>query len=171
MPWYPVLGNHDYHMGRAAAMSQIERTEATDDDEWQMPGANYTMTFLDEAVRLIAIDTPKIAPYETHSTEDIYDDADVIAALEKFESDLNEAASDSKTKWILVMGHYPILSVAEHGDNQQLSELLLPLFKRYGVDAYFCGHDHSMQHITFEVTERSPPARARPYAPTRPRSQ
>jgi hypothetical protein len=61
--------------------------------------------------------------YETHSTEDIYDDADVVAALEKFENDLKEAANAEATKWILVMGHYPILSVAEHGDNQQLSEV------------------------------------------------
>ena len=30
------------------------------------------------------------------------------------------------------------------------SQLLLPLFNKYGVDAYFCGHDHSMQHIVYE---------------------
>jgi acid phosphatase len=37
VPWYPVLGNHDYHQGVQAAKTQVLRTTATDDDEWQFP--------------------------------------------------------------------------------------------------------------------------------------
>ena len=40
----------------------------------------------------------------------------------------------------------------EHGDTQQLRELLLPLLDRFGVDLYLCGHDHTLQHIEYKNT-------------------
>lgn len=41
-----------------------------------------------------------------------------------------------------------VWSVAEHGPTQVLVENLKPLLEQYGVTAYFCGHDHNMQHLT-----------------------
>ena len=43
------------------------------------------------------------------------------------------------------MGHFPVLSVAEHGPTQCLLDLLDPLLVKYKVTAYFCGHDHNLQ--------------------------
>jgi len=40
-----------------------------------------------------------------------------------------------------------VWSVAEHGPTKELVKDLKPIMERYGVDAYFCGHDHNMQHI------------------------
>ena len=31
----------------------------------------------------------------------------------------------------------------------------LPLFQKYGVAAYFCGHDHDLQHLEFEGVRTS----------------
>ena len=38
-------------------------------------------------------------------------------------------------------------SVAEHGPTKELVEQLLPMLEKYNVTAYFCGHEHNMQHI------------------------
>jgi 3',5'-cyclic AMP phosphodiesterase CpdA len=43
---------------------------------------------------------------------------------------------------VIVVGHHPIYTGGEHGDSAELIERLLPLLETYGVDAYFCGHDH-----------------------------
>jgi len=51
-PWYAILGNHDYHQGLDAALSQTRRMTETDDDEWHMPStAPYVVTAtLDDGV-------------------------------------------------------------------------------------------------------------------------
>ncbi len=40
-----------------------------------------------------------------------------------------------------------VWSVAEHGPTKELVKDLKPMLEQYGVTAYFCGHDHNMQHI------------------------
>lgn len=42
-------------------------------------------------------------------------------------------------KWLIVFGHYPIYSFGEHGDTDELVQVLEPLFLKYNVSAYFCG--------------------------------
>jgi hypothetical protein len=56
-------------------------------------------------------------------------------------------AKGSTARWLVVAGHYPVYSVADHGNTQALIDLLTPLFKKYHVCAYFNGHDHVLQHI------------------------
>lgn len=40
-----------------------------------------------------------------------------------------------------------VWSIAEHGPTRELVKYLKPLLEEFGVSAYFCGHDHNMQHI------------------------
>ena len=40
---------------------------------------------------------------------------------------------------------HAVLSGGEHGNTVELQESLLPLMEKYGVDAYLCGHDHTLQ--------------------------
>jgi|EP01046_Picozoa_sp_COSAG06_P003439 hypothetical protein len=47
----------------------------------------------------------------------------------------------------VVVGHYPVWSVAEHGPIPQLLNELKPLMEQYGVSMYFNGHDHNAQHL------------------------
>jgi hypothetical protein len=66
VPWYPVLGNHDY--GSASnAEAQINRYKRNDndDDNWIMPAHNYTKKFeiaVGGSVQIIFIDTTTLAP-------------------------------------------------------------------------------------------------------------
>lgn len=48
---------------------------------------------------------------------------------------------------MIVAGHFPVYSVAEHGSTKCLIEKLEPLFRKYSISAYFCGHDHNLQHL------------------------
>ena len=38
-------------------------------------------------------------------------------------------------------------SVSQHGPTEVLVERLRPMLIQYNVSAYFCGHEHDMQHI------------------------
>jgi tartrate-resistant acid phosphatase type 5 len=68
IPWYPVLGNHDYGYGATGVLAQLERSNLhTDDDAWEMPSTNYTKTFSipggkGGTVQIIFIDTTTLAP-------------------------------------------------------------------------------------------------------------
>eukprot|EP00388_Colpodella_angusta_P033205 GDKK01028917.1.p1 GENE.GDKK01028917.1~~GDKK01028917.1.p1 ORF type:complete len:636 (+),score=159.28 GDKK01028917.1:34-1908(+) len=55
------------------------------------------------------------------------------------------AAGAQFADYIFVSGHHGIFSVGAHGGYEPLRDFLRPLFYEYGVDAYFCGHDHSLQ--------------------------
>jgi hypothetical protein len=45
------------------------------------------------------------------------------------------------------MGHHPLYSSGSHGDSPSIARVLDPLFRKYKVDLYLCGHDHDLQHI------------------------
>lgn len=67
-----------------------------------------------------------------------------------FESKL-AAVSATSVPYILVVGHYPVYSIAEHGPTKCLVDNLRPLLHKYGVSAYISGHDHNLQHL--QVTD------------------
>ena len=151
LQWFPVLGNHDYHSGIDGAQAQVDRTTATDDEEWQMPGRSYTTYFFSGRVAVVAIDTIELAPLDMdEETAGMY--GDPTSAIRDVERELSNAFdqlnmnTNGGSSLLIVMGHYPVLSVGEHGDSPTLAQELLPLFQRYAVDAYLCGHDHTMQH-------------------------
>ena len=66
---------------------------------------------------------------------------------------LQSVLAASTATWLIVAGHHPIFSRGEHGDTAALQTRLLPILQKYGVHAYLNGHDHTLQHISWQGLE------------------
>ena len=66
---------------------------------------------------------------------------------EWLERDLKKASSSNGVKFMAVILHQPLFSSGKHGVEEKtlLARKLIPLFKKYGVDIVFSGHDHSYE--------------------------
>jgi predicted phosphodiesterase len=61
---------------------------------------------------------------------------------------LQKALQDSKSKWKICYFHHPLYSDGKvHGPDLDLRTRLVPLFREYGVNAVFSGHDHAYERI------------------------
>jgi tartrate-resistant acid phosphatase type 5 len=122
MPCFPSLGNPD-HFGRSRA--QVQRSVFA--SKWRMPAEYYSFRAGRgaAATELFAIDTEVL-------------DAKQLQWLET-------SLASSKAPWKIVFGHHPIASSGPHGGTPELVERLLPLLRKFGVDAYLCGHDHHLE--------------------------
>ena len=145
LPWYPVLGNHEYN-GNTQAVIDYSRVSR----RWMMPSRYYAKTVEaedDTQALLLFIDTaPLIDKYRKDSID--YPDAcrqDREAQLAWIEEQLRT----SKAKWKIVMGHHPVYAQTTKSDKERadMQKYLKPLLDRYGVDLYVCGHIHTFQHI------------------------
>lgn len=100
------------------------------------------------------IDTTTLAPSQNKATNtnggiSVELQASRIAdQLMHVESMLQEATANNPT-FLIVAGHYPIVSRGEHGDMSELLINLEPLLVQYGVDVYICGHDHLSMHLKY----------------------
>jgi tartrate-resistant acid phosphatase type 5 len=146
VPWYVALGNHDY---RGSPQAQIDY--ATISQRWRMPSRYYKVSGSQIAaphLEVFVIDTsPLVHKYRKDVHSAIAANVvgqDVPAQLRW----LDEQLSRSTAPWRLVLGHHTIYSGGSgHGDTSETTELIEPLLRRHGVQAYINGHDHDLQHI------------------------
>jgi acid phosphatase len=141
--WYVVLGNHDY---RGNPQAEVDYTQHS--KRWHMPSRYYTHVEdlgASTQVEFFFIDTsPFIADYKNEP--DKYAQAmqqDTKAQLEWLEHELGQ----SKAKWKFVVGHHHIYSGGKRTTQVELEQALVPLLKKYGVQAYINGHEHDLQVI------------------------
>ena len=128
MPFYIVLGNHDYMGNIDAQLAYSARS-----DRWNLPALYYSFTVeygVGETVQFIALDTNPIANGE-----------DATEQLTWLEDELSRSEAD----WIIVFGHHFIYSNGQYGDSSEMIERVLPLLQNYGVKLYISGHEHDMQ--------------------------
>ena len=143
VPWYVVLGNHDYH-GNSEAQVAYSKTS----QRWNMPARYFTRTErLDatNAVDFFFIDTMPMASFDA---EEKHFDGNVPRhTVPEQMTWLEKAVAASTAPWKIVIGHHPIYSGGHHGDTTYLVQHVLPLLEKYGVQAYINGHDHDLQHL------------------------
>merc|ERR1719433_1962229 len=60
---------------------------------------------------------------------------------------IDETLANSTADFLIVAGHHPVYSAADHGPTRSLQPSVFPYLQKYGVSAYLSGHDHVEQHI------------------------
>ncbi|XP_072104364.1 tartrate-resistant acid phosphatase type 5a isoform X1 [Mobula birostris] len=146
VPWYVVAGNHD-HSGNVTA--QIEYSKVS--KRWNFPqyyyDLNFTIAGSNTTVTILMLDTVLLCgnsdDFRGKEPEAPKDYHVANTQLQWVEEKLKASRSD----FLIVAGHYPVWSIAEHGPTQCLVKKLYPLLTKYRVSAYFCGHDHNLQFI------------------------
>ncbi|PIC52428.1 hypothetical protein B9Z55_002538 [Caenorhabditis nigoni] len=159
--WLTIAGNHD-HFGNVTA--EIEYTKHS--RKWYFPSLYYKQSeeFNGTRIDFVMIDTISLCG----NTKDIQNagfiemlrneshdprgPANVSAAEEQW-TWLETMLSQSSAQYLIVSGHYPMHSMSSHGPTECLRSRLDPLLKRYNVNAYFSGHDHSLQHFEYDGNE------------------
>jgi acid phosphatase len=129
LPWYAVLGNHDYRLSPEA---QVEYSKV--DPQWNMPERYFTFKkeFPDATnVEFFMLDTQKML---TDKAE-----REIQAKW------LDEQLLKSKARWKVVVGHHMIRSHGIYGDQEFMLKSVKPVLDKRGVDIYICGHDHDLQ--------------------------
>ena len=145
IPWYVVLGNHDY---QGSIQAQLDY--GAYNPRWRLPARYHAVEYaIDDTatVLLVFLDTsPFVTRYQAASLTSMtsLQGQETEAQLAWLEAAL--AASNASCK--LVFGHHPIYSASPfHGDTLELQQHLLPLLRAYDVQAYICGHEHDLQHL------------------------
>lgn len=145
IPWYAILGNHEYR-GNTQAVIDYSAVSA----RWNVPDRYYTFAMENDGVtvRFVMVDTAPLLDKYREDTEK-YPDAckqDMNKQLAWIDSVLTAAKED----WVFVVGHHPIYAETGKDDSERLDlqkRLDSVLRKHKNVDMYLCGHIHNFQHI------------------------
>jgi len=163
LPFYAVLGNHDYGgdlfgvdtggLGNEWDKGPIEVMYSDVSAKWIMPATHYTFTYGN--VGFIMLDTNSI----------MWDNTDHGDQRDWYPTALMEV---SGADWVFAVGHHTVRSNGAHGDagNYESIEVggveipnPLPILNGGNVktffdevvcgtvDVYFCGHDHNRQWL------------------------
>ena len=156
VPYYPVLGNHDWGYGWSGGLAQVQYSSLS--PYWKMPSLNYSMNFDipgGGTVSMVFIETCRLAVsenkwcnYKGGTVSYNQQIALIQHQLARIDTMLSDAVSKRPT-WLLVVGHYEVFSAGDHGDMSEMKQYLLPLLQKYNVDAYICGHDHISEILTY----------------------
>jgi tartrate-resistant acid phosphatase type 5 len=143
VPWWIILGNHDYH-GNCDAQIEYHKVNP----HWNMPARYFTRTEKIDAAHAVDffyLDTTPMAM----ASDDKKVSADELKKqlLDRQMAWFEAALAASTAPWKIVVGHHPVYSGGVHGDTPYLVERVLPLLEKYQVQAYFNGHDHDLQHL------------------------
>lgn len=150
--WYILAGNHD-HRGNVSA--EIAYTQLS--KRWIYPSLWYTFTKTipgtQDTVQFVMIDTVLLAgmfnPGQSEQQPIIppASDKQFHTLAQSQWSWINSTLATSTADWLIVCGHYPVWSIAEHGPTAILVQMLKPMLEANKVAFYLNGHDHSLQYL------------------------
>lgn len=145
LPWYPILGNHEYR-GNTQAVIDYSNVSA----RWRMPARYYTRVEENDdiTIRLVMVDTAPLLDKYRKDT-DKYPDA-CKQNIDKQLAWIDSVLTASKEDWVLVVGHHPIYADTDKNDSERtdLQKRLDSILRKHkNVDMYLCGHIHNFQHI------------------------
>ena len=150
IPWYPILGNHEYRGNTQAVLdySKVSR-------RWMMSRRYYSKVFEDDgvSVRIVFIDTVPLIDKYRKDPEDYPSASD--QNMERQLRWLDKELASASEQWVVVVGHHPVFAHTSKDESERtdLQQRLLPILNRHKVDMYICGHIHNFQHIRQEGSE------------------
>jgi len=105
IPFFAVLGNHDYYAG-AVPQAEILYTTLNLDNRWNMPDHNYTLIYpipgSTKTLQLVFIDTPRISP----TTSSTINPTNAVALQAQAIAWFKQTLAASTATYIIVCGHY-----------------------------------------------------------------
>ncbi|HUI06814.1 MAG TPA: metallophosphoesterase [Verrucomicrobiae bacterium] len=138
MPFYALLGNHDYAQRGGLARIELDYGRAYPNSRWKMPAKWYRL------------DLPGDQPLVTVLMLDsMVEGEDWTAQLKWMEQEL---AKTNRAPWTICCAHFPLYSSGHHGDTPKLLGDWGPMFEKDRVAFYVCGHDHDLEHL--EIREK-----------------
>lgn len=149
IPWYVLAGNHD-HLGNVSAQIAYSKISK----RWNFPSPYYRLRFKvpqsNITVAIFMLDTVMLCGNSDDFVSQQPEMPRDLGVARTQLSWLKKQLAAAKEDYVLVAGHYPIWSIAEHGPTRCLVKNLKPLLATYGVTAYLCGHDHNLQYLQDE---------------------
>lgn len=159
---YVALGNHDWKTSRAGAMAQVAYHENA--KQTYMDGLFYRVTppSSNGEVEIFVIDTEvmlagqKVLESELNpdGSETVHNELEVPdpwtrpsnEAERNMIGSLENSLKSSTAKWKFVLGHHPLWSSggSKFEQAKAMRRLILPTLCKY-ADAYFAGHEHSLE--------------------------
>ena len=146
--WYIVLGNHDY---RGEPQAEIDYSGI--DRRWNMPARYYSkIVFINDdttqGLLLVFIDTTPFLSESYLNNKFHMEGQDSAKQKIWLEKTLSEAPAN--IKWKFVFGHHPVYTGGGRMkalETLEMKKIFQPVFEKYHVNAYICGHDHNLQYI------------------------
>jgi tartrate-resistant acid phosphatase type 5 len=132
VPFYAVLGNHDYK---------------EHDDTIELAYSARGNTRFTMPARYYRLDLPKEHPVVTLlmlDSDQTFVSADYWATETKW---IDSELAKPHAQWVVCCGHHDMFGNGNHADNGVLITSWGTLFKKYKVDFYLCGHEHTLQHL------------------------
>jgi len=142
LPFYVVLGNHDYHGNTQAVLDYSAISE-----RWNAPARFFsidqTVDKLQHALFVFVDTTPLIDDYRQK-----YSEAGE-QCLERQLFWLDSTLFASNSRWKIVIGHHPVYAHTEKLESQQsdIQERVGKILEFHAVDFYISGHTHNFQYI------------------------
>jgi tartrate-resistant acid phosphatase type 5 len=142
IPWYVVLGNHDYEGSPNAELAYSSHSA-----RWRMPSRYWVqeMAVGPQTASFYFLDTTPIARLSNVAAR-----VPLLGAGDEARDQLHwfeQRLQADRSAWKIVVGHHPIHSSGNHGATPALAERIKPMLERYGVQIYFNGHDHDLEHL------------------------
>lgn len=134
-PFFAALGNHDFEGTKMK--TELAYAAKHPDSRWKMPSRYYRVDLPDAKKPLVTI-------LVLDSNKPNMKAEEWLAEMEWIDAQL---ADRRGAKWTLACAHHPFFSNGAHGDNGVMQTHWGPIFKKYKLDFYVCGHDHDMQHL------------------------
>lgn len=141
--WYPVLGNHDYRGNPEAQLEYSKRSR-----RWRLTEHYYTVEkAIDKKTKalFVFLDTPPLIRDYYKELEKTHVGGQDTARQYRW---LDSVLASSKAEWKIVVGHHHVYTGGKRAPEQpEMVERVKPLLEKYGVQAYFNGHEHDLQVI------------------------